>query len=322
MENNKECEIVQDLLIGYADGTLNKDSKKLVEKHLKECDFCTKKLKEIQEDAKESLEFTNKDIDYLKKFRRKSNIKALLIALLVIFLIVLVYYIRNAIIFAKLEKNAREFVSSNNFYSEMRVYNSSDSVGIFKNYYKDGKFKEVWQVCRTDGIETISETYAELNSDTRTTVYTEKKEAVVTKGETMKLMNTKQNLTSKLPSVELEYGDNKDINKAVFRVKLLRPFSIMYKDTKQVGKEYYVQKSLIDDSSQRWIDIETGMAIRLYGTGTSIEYYSGTDIIKEQYNTMQEFKCSKDTVTDEDVTIPDLSEYKIEYVNDTDNISE
>ena len=322
MENNKECEIVQDLLIGYADGTLNKDSKKLVEKHLKECGSCTKRLKEIQEDAKESLEFTNKDIDYLKKFRRKSNIKALLIALLVIFLIVLVYYIRNAIIFAKLEKNAREFVSSNNFYSEMRMYNSSDAVGIFKDYYKDGKFKEVWQVCRADGIETISETYAELNSDTRTTVYTEKKEAVITKGETMKLMNTKQNLTSKLPSVELEYGDNKDINKAVFRVKLLRPFSIMYKNTKQVGKEYYVQKSLIDDSSQRWIDIETGMAIRLYGTGTSTKYYSGTDIIKEQYNTMQEFKCSKDTVTDEDVTIPDLSEYKIEYLNDTDNISE
>ncbi len=322
MENNKECEIVQDLLIGYADGTLNKDSKKLVEKHLKECDSCTKRLKEIQEDAKESLEFTNKDIDYLKKFRRKSNIKALLIALLVIFLIVLVYYIRNAIIFAKLEKNAREFVSSNNFYSEMRVYNSSDSVEVFKCYYKDGKFKEVWQVYREDGIETTSETYAELNSDTRTTVYTEKKEAVVTKGENMKLMNTKQKLTYKLPSIELEYGDNKDINKAVFRVKLLRPFSIMYKDTKQIGKEYYVQKSLIDDSSQRWIDIETGMAIRLYGTGTSIEYYSGTDIIKEQYNTMQEFKCSKDTVTDEDVTIPDLSEYKIEYVNDTDNISE
>lgn len=322
MENNKECEIVQDLLIGYADGTLNKDSKKLVEKHLKECDSCTKRLKEIQEDAKESLEFTNKDIDYLKKFRRKSNIKALLIALLVIFLIVLVYYIRNAIIFAKLEKNAKEFVSSNNFYSEMRVYNSNDSVEVFKCYYKDGKFKEVWQVCRADGIETTSETYAELNSDTRTTVYTEKREAVVTKGEITKSMNTEHYLTYWLPSVELEYGENKDINKAVFRVKLLRPFSIMYKDTKQVGKEYYVQKSLIDDSSQRWIDIETGMAIRLYGTGTSIEYYSGTDIIKEQYNTMQEFKCSKDTVTDEDVTIPDLSEYKIEYVNDTDNISE
>ena len=29
MENNKECEIVQDLLIGYADGTLNKDSKNI-----------------------------------------------------------------------------------------------------------------------------------------------------------------------------------------------------------------------------------------------------------------------------------------------------
>ena len=30
----KECEIVQDLIFGYCDGTLNPASKELVEKHL------------------------------------------------------------------------------------------------------------------------------------------------------------------------------------------------------------------------------------------------------------------------------------------------
>ena len=40
MERKTECEIVQDLLLGYVDGVLNAESKKLVEKHLSECEKC------------------------------------------------------------------------------------------------------------------------------------------------------------------------------------------------------------------------------------------------------------------------------------------
>ena len=47
MEKKTECEIVQDLLLGYVDETLNKESKKLVEKHLIECENCSERLKKV-----------------------------------------------------------------------------------------------------------------------------------------------------------------------------------------------------------------------------------------------------------------------------------
>ena len=48
MERKTECEIVQDLLLGYVDGVLNAESKKLVEKHLSECEKCRKRLEDIR----------------------------------------------------------------------------------------------------------------------------------------------------------------------------------------------------------------------------------------------------------------------------------
>ena len=49
----RECEIVQDLLLGYVDNVLNTESKKLVEKHLLQCSNCQKRLEEIKKDINE-----------------------------------------------------------------------------------------------------------------------------------------------------------------------------------------------------------------------------------------------------------------------------
>lgn len=54
MKNKTECEIVEDLLLGYVDGVLNTESKKLVDKHLLECDNCLKRLNEIKNDIEEN----------------------------------------------------------------------------------------------------------------------------------------------------------------------------------------------------------------------------------------------------------------------------
>ena len=40
MEKKTECKIVQDLLFGYVDDTLNIESKKIVEEHLINCNKC------------------------------------------------------------------------------------------------------------------------------------------------------------------------------------------------------------------------------------------------------------------------------------------
>lgn len=50
MERKNECKVVQDLLLGYVDDTLNEVSKNLVERHLNECEECKGKLNTIKED--------------------------------------------------------------------------------------------------------------------------------------------------------------------------------------------------------------------------------------------------------------------------------
>ena len=59
MEKNKECQIVEDLLIGYKDKTLNPESKKLVEDHLTNCTSCKEMLKDIEkEDGFTKISYT------------------------------------------------------------------------------------------------------------------------------------------------------------------------------------------------------------------------------------------------------------------------
>ncbi len=44
-KRKQNVEIVQDLLLGYVDDTLNAESNRLVEKHLVECENCIEKIK-------------------------------------------------------------------------------------------------------------------------------------------------------------------------------------------------------------------------------------------------------------------------------------
>lgn len=91
----KECEIVQDLLIGYSDGTLRESSKEFVENHIKECEECKKILEEIKnEDENSNNDF---EIDYLKKINKKNAKKNICIIVLVILAIIAV--LLNAIVF-------------------------------------------------------------------------------------------------------------------------------------------------------------------------------------------------------------------------------
>ena len=95
MEKKKECEIVQDLLLGYVDETLNKESINLVEKHLNECESCRERLNEIREDINESQHNQQKEIDYLKKIRIKSKVKSVLIAISIIVIVIFILYINK-----------------------------------------------------------------------------------------------------------------------------------------------------------------------------------------------------------------------------------
>lgn len=85
----KECEIVQDLIFGYCDGTLNPASKELVEKHLVKCEECKKVYEEIKKDKQ--IEGDDKiEIDYLKRVNKKLKRKKTIIIISSVLIILLV----------------------------------------------------------------------------------------------------------------------------------------------------------------------------------------------------------------------------------------
>ena len=101
MKNNLTCEIVEDLMPSYIDGLTNEVTNSAVREHLSHCGKCNAKLDNMSEPCSEDkIEQEKKEIDFLKKNRRK-NIRTKLISLLAVVIVVAVavtslpYMIRN-----------------------------------------------------------------------------------------------------------------------------------------------------------------------------------------------------------------------------------
>lgn len=92
----KECEITQDLLIGYCDKTLNPYSQEFVENHLKDCPNCKSSLLGLQQDISE-INDENKEINYFKSINKKINRKKIIVSILSSILIIFIIF--NIILF-------------------------------------------------------------------------------------------------------------------------------------------------------------------------------------------------------------------------------
>jgi Putative zinc-finger len=95
------CEIVKDMLPLYYDNVCSRDSKKMVEEHLNECDECKSELVRIEEDIKVPKEEIEKNksegnvikniASFWKRSRAKSFVKGIVISTLLFTLIFLGY---------------------------------------------------------------------------------------------------------------------------------------------------------------------------------------------------------------------------------------
>ena len=302
MKNKKECEIVQDLLVNYADGILNPESKKLVEEHIKDCENCQLELKHIQDDSKEKENKEQIELDYLKKIRMKSKIRSILLAIGIIALIAFIIFLNNFLKINSIMNKADKSLQSNNFYKETSEILFDDQTAITKEYYKDGKYKSIWMVYSDNGIETNITEYADSNSDERTYIYETDKKAVIEKGDISEMKNSN---IKNVPFVTSR-------NSLFAKIGTTFVYSIDT-DTYDYGQEYYVLKNRSEDNKwEIWIDKETGLPIREINRGGAKSFFTGTDVVKEIRDTIQTYKYEFDTVTDEDVEVPDLSNYTVE----------
>lgn len=151
----KECEIVQDLLFGYQDGTLHTASKELVEKHLKKCEECNRVFNEMKKDeVEESTQ--EQEIDYLKKVKKKMSKKnKLLIAIGTVLTIIILFnififiyyykearkveiYLNNDVTEEQMEdiKNAIADIDEN---AKIEYYSKEDALNELKEKFKDNE---------------------------------------------------------------------------------------------------------------------------------------------------------------------------------------
>jgi F0F1-type ATP synthase assembly protein I len=81
-----KCYIVEDLLPGYTDGLLSKETTAKLELHLKTCENCRSAYEKMQVPVKELSSLTaDKEVDYLKKVRYKTFLTSIFLFIAGIF---------------------------------------------------------------------------------------------------------------------------------------------------------------------------------------------------------------------------------------------
>ena len=307
MEKKTECEIVQDLLIGYADDVLNPESKKLVEKHLSECEECRKKLEEIKKDTKDE-ENEKKQIDYLKKIRIKNRIKSILIAIGIVLILALILFLRKFIIINSLLNKSEKSLKSNNMYIEKAESSSNPGeASVYRTYYKDGKYKQTFDIYSENGVENIYAKYAEIDSDEQIYINEKEKSVTIYKGNLIGELNTEKSLKY-VPFVQ---------NRTLYlRLGMVFYYGINT-STFQIGREYYVLRNVLDKSARHevWIDKENGLPLKEFQEDAIRTFFPGTEIVRNTANMDVNYKYSFDTVTDEDVAVPAFTRYTVENID-------
>lgn len=308
MDKKTECEIVQDLLISYADDVLNQSSKKMVEMHLIECEKCRKKLQEIEGDLHKSEETQKAQIDYLKKLRRRSKLKAILGTILILFVIFASWYLQKFFIINRICGKIEKQFESENFYIEEVSSCDENKVAFSKTWYKNGKYKVVSHIEENGQIVQKFETkYGDFLQDSKEEYLINEDEKKARKEKMLFKKNKSDFISQQSPFVLASALNN---SYQYILAKLGEPFYVKIStDHKQIGRKYYV---LDFGETEKWVDIETGLLIMSFGDVIGTDFYPNTNIPKQEFRSAAEYHYEFEKVTDEDVQMPDLADYEVD----------
>ena len=90
---NQNCHIIQDLLPLYVDDVLSEESKKFVEEHLKECEYCREMFNQMNHEFEVPSLQSDKEI--IQDVKKKISFKTIFSVLFLVtyFLIWIMYYL-------------------------------------------------------------------------------------------------------------------------------------------------------------------------------------------------------------------------------------
>lgn len=269
-----DCKIIQDLLPNYVENLTSKETNEYIDQHIKNCKECKKALEIMQEGIENEHVKSLNQIDYLKKYKKKMCILKSILLIIALFAITFLgIKVYKWQLLLKLVNHNVNYDLGNNYRIVQRDGNTGN---ITERLYKDGisfvKFKN-----NSSSIwEDDNQKYVIISKD--------KKYYILDKNSPPNALDNTATLLSYLLMTEEAPNNSLQIFLYVFTHNI----SI---STEEYGEhKCYVVKL---GESKFWIDKTSLFIIR-------------EDFNKESTETTVE----TNTLTDEDIKLPDISEYE------------
>lgn len=267
MDRN-ECKIIQDLLPNYIENLTSAESNEFIKSHLTDCRECKKSLdimkKEIAIDNKKA----SKQIDYLKRYKRKMAILKTVIALVAVFILAFLgFKIYQWQFLLKVYNHNVNYEIGNNYKFIKKSGNSTQEL-----IYKDGTG---YLIHDNNGAfwEDSNKKYMLLLNDKKYVVIDKSEGPIGMADPTISI------------GAYIMIGNEENFN--LFKSVLTTSFDIH--EEEYGNHQCYV---ILFDGHKIWVDKETMFILR--------HDYEGQ---------VTEFFVEIGTVTNEDVALPNLSDY-------------
>lgn len=226
--------------------------------------------------------------------KKHSNLKTIILTLIItILLIFIIFFVRNIIILHNLQNNFNEYSNQNNYYEKIIRYNGI-SLSTFENYIKDNSYLKINTFLTSSN--NLKQSIYNINGTQNSYI---ENNGLKTAYQNQEETSTKPNLPNYLETNNL--GE-------LLQKSLTANISSEYCNGKECYKISNIKfstevTSSDDNNSIIYIEKSTGLPVR-YISGKKLENKNETNIIED-------YSYEFNTVTDEILKEPNISEYKI-----------
>ena len=288
MKEKRDCQIVQDLLPNYIENLTNKETNKYIEEHLNECEECKKIFENMQKEIKIN---TNKrdtrEIKYIKKFNNRLKILKMILAII---LIVFIVFIGSKFIIIKsMQSKIKKYKDITNFHTTINTY-KGETLELSNIYYKDGKF--LTNIKSLNGKDIRQEM---INTSEGNLYITSGEDKVAVLG----------GMIIKTSDTVYNYLETENIAQLIINLLTSNISSVKCND-----KDCY---KIDNFKSPDILYQEQGLCVYIdKNTGLLVRAEMGERVGKDVFTIVIDYSYEFNTVTDDDLKEPNISEYKVQ----------
>ena len=296
MMKNKECNVIRDLLPNYMGNLTSNSTNTYIENHIKECSECRDVLKNMQIDynVKKEDKKSKCFVDFARKYNRKFKFwKFFTIFIILLAIIIFVFSTtRKCVILLSNNEKLNNTIDANNYYYRVDMY-AKDDIHSQEVYKKDGKYVYISSFYNKNTYEAICPAGFAIYYDGKNTY--EYKEDEKTK---TKYYNTYEgNVYGNILMEKQEIKTPDILLKSIF--SRIDTTNINGKRCYRIIPSTILINSNLADNNINYIEKDTGFPLRSISTNTLSDYTG-----------MFEFSIELNTVTDDDLAIPNAKDYK------------